>query len=178
MIDLLLSYAVPWIVSSAGLAMPAIGAAGTLVGAVFGGWKKWVVMLIGLMAIALWVMGLKLTIARQETKIAVLQPQLDQCQTENAGNEAALTQLRLDSARAIAAITADRDRIARQKERVRVVKEKIVEHAAACPAVPDAVVDWLGFMRGAPAEADRPDRASAPANPGRAPALPRPATRP
>lgn len=121
---------------------------------------------------------LNLMNAHLETKLARIEADFKTCQTVNAGNVTELEQIRLDTGRAIAAVTADRDRIVAEKPKVRIVKQVIHEKAQECVGVSPAIRAVPEWLRD---NADHENRAGAatgagkpPGLPARAPAAPKP----
>lgn len=113
---------------------------------------------------------LNLVNAHLETKLARIEADFKTCQTVNASNVTELEQIRLDTGRAIAAVTADRDRIVAEKPKVRIVKQVIHEKAQECVGVPPAdraAGQWLWDNRD-----DYQDRAGKAGNPAGPPKLP------
>ena len=99
----------------------------------------------------------RLKLEARDATIAAYRADLDQAKKgiadAKAVNEENVTQLALvqaDAERAIAAITADRDRLAAQAPEVKIVKEKIYVDAKACAGVPPAIRVAVVWLRGHP----------------------------
>lgn len=165
-------------------------------------YAKWVgIAAAGCLAVV-YVQGLRLTIAHQKTEIVGYESALKQAydridrdtvalnvmKRNNDGNLEELKRIQAEARNQLAVVTADRDRIKAEKQKIKVVRQVIHEQAQACtgdvhPGI-GAAIDWLrgnpdvapgsfGF-NGDQAGAPRSDRGDAPVRPG-TPAAPRPA---
>lgn len=124
----------------------------TLLG-LLGGWKKWALLGAAAAAIAGWILVLNLTIAHRDTTIAKLQAANAKATADillaQAVNQDALAKLAQRDRRhaaELAAITADRDRLAALAMAAPVIKETIHVEAQKCSGVPPAgraLADWV-----------------------------------
>lgn len=169
--DLVLDQLGPLLLSDGGLALPVVGAAGSVLGMLLGGWKKYVVIAFGLAGVAIYVLVVKLDAARAETRYAKeigrLEKELGQvehkrdlqqvevklagdrlkaCATATENNLEQLRQYR----RQIAAVGQDRERLVKAAERSARTKERIHEAAKQCsgaPSLPGAAPGVPGPVR-------------------------------
>lgn len=183
LLDLVLGVAGDWILtplvgaltSAAGLALPAVGFAGGMLGMLLGGWRKWVVIGAGLAGVAIYVLVIKLDAAGErearleaEKVAAKLQGERDLFEQavaerdrnfaiEQANHQACGERLRgnLNELRALqrehrAALEAQarvhRDELA-QRLSLKSLKEKTHASAMACPGpLHPADRDYVDWM--------------------------------
>lgn len=117
------------------------GGVGTFLSGLVRGAKKWLLIIIAVLLVALWIGALKLTIAHQDTKIASWKrPSTMRPSISGGPRRSTSTRWRRSRARRFvtaerAAVTADRDRIADAAKKVKIIKKVYVE-AQKCVGVP------------------------------------------
>lgn len=137
-----------------------IGLLAPLAGSLLGGWKKWLAVGLALLALGAVIGVQRIQLAHRAAAIAALEAAvatrdawLDRARADiaeakriNDGNLFELETLRQAAEAAIAAVTADRDRLVAEGAKVRIIRERIHAEAPACVGVPAAVrsvAEWL-----------------------------------
>ena len=140
MLTWLLGTAVDLALNNGWLAGLAGGLSG-LVGFFTRGWLRWLLLAAAVAAVGFWIMGLKLTIARQETAIVQLageklrlQESLQACGAANQTNAAVFERQRATHRAAVAALEA----LLADARRATLAREKVHVAATACSGVPPA----------------------------------------
>lgn len=147
-----------------GLVTGAGGFGLSLLGGLLSGWKKWALIGVGVFAVVVYVGVLHLSIAKRDTRIAQLEGveklltdrvkaanlAVSNCLAAQAANIEAVERIRRTSDAAVAAITADRDRIAAEAPKVKIVREKIHVSSKECVGNPRAYRDADDWLRANP----------------------------
>lgn len=122
--------------------------------AFFRGWKGYAALGLMVGALGVVILWQRVALANRATEIVKLQGELvvtrnalDRAVEINRENTVSMRSIRADDRAAIAAITADRDRLAGLLKTTRIIREKITVEASACVGVPPALRSVAGWLR-------------------------------
>jgi len=115
---------------------------------IFGGWKKYVAIGVGVAGLAAgaYILYLRAENAQLERDVVVYKANFEQCKTINESNAEATRRLKADADRAIAELSGELKRKTEEKEKVKVVRKIIREKAQECVGVNPAdraAAEWL-----------------------------------
>lgn len=151
-----------------GLAVPAIGAGASVLATFFRGTGKWLLLLVAFLALGSWgaaqrvhVGDLRAERAELQGKLGVATLERDQARANsqlvaatNAQNVVELAAIRAQNDRALVACGAEIGRLAQQKQRTRIITQRIHD-APDCKGVPDAYRAVFDELRQRDAADDR-----------------------